>query len=164
MKYGWIIVLMVFVSISIWSLPEPKETTYMEPKEPFYVSIDGAVVAPNTFMFYEPVSIQQMIEYSGGYLENADTLVRQQTFFNTSTQVYIPFLKVDEAVEIVKININEATFAELLDIPYMTETRAAELIVYRSQFGHFNTVDELVKVKYIGQATLENLRPYVTTT
>lgn len=164
MKYAWLFVLIFFASLAMWNLPQPNETIHLDQKEPFYVSIDGAVVMPNTYVFYEPVTFQSIIEYSGGFLDDADIHYRQQSLYDTSTQIFIPFLVEDESEIIVKVNINDATFAELLDIPYMTETRAAELIVYRSQYGHFSSVDELIKVKYIGQATLENLRPYVTTT
>jgi len=164
MKYAWLLVFLIFASMAMWNLPQPIKTIHLEEKEPFYISIDGAIAIPNTFVFYEPVTIQQIIEYSGGYLDEADIYFRQQSLYDTSMQIFVPFLKEDESEEIIQININDATFAELLNIPYMTETRAAELIVYRSQFGKFNTVDELIKVKYIGQATLENLRPYVTTT
>lgn len=164
MKYAWILVFLFFSSMAMWNLPQPTRTIYLEEIEPFYISIDGAIAIPNTYVFYEPTSIQQIIEFSGGYLDNADLYFRQQSLYDSSTQIFVPFIKEEDSEEIVQVNINDATFSELLNIPYMTETRAAELIVYRSQYGKFNSIDELIKVKYIGQATLEKLRPYVTTT
>jgi competence protein ComEA len=62
------------------------------------------------------------------------------------------------------VNINTASFQQLLSIPYMTETRAAELIIYRREHGFFDSIEGLIHVKYIGAATIENLRPFITTT
>jgi DNA uptake protein ComE-like DNA-binding protein len=49
----------------------------------------------------------------------------------------------------------------LLEIPYMTETRAASLIVYREANGPFLHFEELLNVKHIGPVTLENIKPYI---
>jgi DNA uptake protein ComE-like DNA-binding protein len=46
----------------------------------------------------------------------------------------------------------------------MTETRAAELIIYRREHGFFDSIEGLIHVKYIGAATIENLRPFISTT
>ncbi|HBD74037.1 MAG TPA: hypothetical protein DC003_00540, partial [Acholeplasmataceae bacterium] len=37
------------------------------------------------------------------------------------------------------------------------------LIIYRREHGFFETIDALIHVKYIGTATIENLRPFITT-
>jgi len=44
----------------------------------------------------------------------------------------------------------------------MTETRAASLVVYREAHGYFQSIDDLINVKYIGAVTLENIKPYIT--
>ena len=60
------------------------------------------------------------------------------------------------------VNINTASKKELDALPGIGETLAQRIIDYRSANGPFSTVDELTKVKGIGEKTLEKLKPYAT--
>ena len=60
------------------------------------------------------------------------------------------------------MNINTASKKELDALPGIGETLAQRIIDYRSANGPFSTVDELTKVKGIGEKTLEKLKPYAT--
>ena len=58
----------------------------------------------------------------------------------------------------VIVNINTATEAELITIPGIGPTRAAQIIALRP----YSTVDELERIAGISGKTLESLRPFVT--
>jgi competence protein ComEA len=60
------------------------------------------------------------------------------------------------------ININQASAAQLDTLPGIGATKAQAIIDYRTQNGPFLKVDDLEKVKGIGPATVEKLRPKVT--
>lgn len=60
------------------------------------------------------------------------------------------------------ININTATAAELTALPGVGDVIAGRIVDYRTANGPFQSVDELDKVKGIGSATLEKIRPYAT--
>ena len=60
------------------------------------------------------------------------------------------------------VNINTASKKELDALPGIGEVLAQRIIDYRSANGPFSTVDELTKVKGIGEKTLEKLKPYAT--
>ena len=157
----WIFVFL----IGYWIYPkqEKVEQVYQQAIEPYsyQLVINGEVCFPGTYTFYEEKTIQDIISYAGGFLNQADLeSVRLNDTINQNTSITIKSKKKEET-PIQKININEASFSMLLDLPYMTESRAAAIILYREQYGDFLSIEDLVLVKYIGNATLENLRPYI---
>lgn len=59
------------------------------------------------------------------------------------------------------ININTATADELAAfLPGIGKTKANRIVDYRETAGGFDSVEELLCVKGIGEKTLENIRPY----
>ena len=56
------------------------------------------------------------------------------------------------------ININTATKEELLNIPYVGESKADDIINYRNENGSFKTIEELMNVSGIGQATFDKIK------
>jgi competence protein ComEA len=62
------------------------------------------------------------------------------------------------------ININTADKETLMSvIKGVGETRAEAIIAYRKENGDFKSVDELINVKGIGQATVDKHREQLTT-
>lgn len=60
------------------------------------------------------------------------------------------------------VNINLATEAELDGLPEVGPVTAAAIVAWREEHGGFSAIDELLEVDGIGDATLEQLTPYVT--
>ena len=65
--------------------------------------------------------------------------------------------------EVVKgsININKADVEELEKLPRIGPAMAKRIIEYRKLQGSFKSLDDLIKVKGIGQKTLDLIRPYL---
>jgi competence protein ComEA len=60
------------------------------------------------------------------------------------------------------LDLNRATTKELEALPGIGEHLARSIIASRNaRGGHFNSVDELLKIDGIGEKTLEKIRPYV---
>jgi competence protein ComEA len=59
------------------------------------------------------------------------------------------------------VNVNTATVEELQLLPGIGETRARAIVAAREQRGGFKSVDDLVAVKGIGEASLARLRPFL---
>ncbi|HEX7118245.1 MAG TPA: helix-hairpin-helix domain-containing protein [Longimicrobiales bacterium] len=57
------------------------------------------------------------------------------------------------------LDLNRATAAELESLPGLGPALAARIVAYRDSVGAFADVAELVRVRGIGPATLERLRP-----
>lgn len=62
-----------------------------------------------------------------------------------------------------RIDPNTATAASLRRLPGIGPTIATRIVDYRAAHGPrpFNRPEDLAKVKYIGEATVRNIRPYL---
>jgi competence protein ComEA len=61
-----------------------------------------------------------------------------------------------------KININQATAAQLAMLPRIGEKVAERIVDYRKEHGNFARPEDLMEVKGIGEKLFVTLKPYVT--
>lgn len=59
------------------------------------------------------------------------------------------------------MNVNTATWSELLQIPGITETVAWNIVKHRELNGDYSSVDQLSNIKGIGKKSLEKIKLYV---
>lgn len=62
---------------------------------------------------------------------------------------------------IAPVNLNTATQEQLEALPDVGPVTAQSILTWRSEHTAFSSVDELLEVSGIGDATLAKLRPYV---
>jgi competence protein ComEA len=60
-----------------------------------------------------------------------------------------------------RIDLNQASRAELLQVPGIGPALAGRIEAYRQEHGAFQSVDELIEVRGIGQTTLQRFRPWL---
>jgi competence protein ComEA len=60
------------------------------------------------------------------------------------------------------VNLNTATAAELEELPGVGPVTAASIVAFREEHGSFTSVDELLDVSGIGEATLAEIAPHAT--
>jgi competence protein ComEA len=60
------------------------------------------------------------------------------------------------------VDVNRASADQLDELPGVGPTTAEAIIAHREQNGPFGSVDELIDVRGIGEAKLEQLRDLVT--
>lgn len=61
-----------------------------------------------------------------------------------------------------KVNINQATAAQIVLLPRVGEKAAERIVEYRKEHGAFSRPEELMEVKGIGEKLFLVLKPYVT--
>lgn len=61
-----------------------------------------------------------------------------------------------------KVNLNTASAKELETLPGIGEVKAQAIIDYREQEGLFQTIDQVMEVKGIGEKTFESIRDLIT--
>ncbi len=77
--------------------------------------------------------------------------------FLLSMQVQVSAKEVEK-----KININTAPLAELQKLPRIGEKVAQRIIDFRKEHGKFKKIEEIMKVKGIGEKTFKNLKDVIT--
>ncbi len=59
------------------------------------------------------------------------------------------------------IDLNQATVRELIQLPGVGEVIAKRIVDFREEHGPFKRVEDLMKIKGIGEKSLEKIRPYI---
>jgi competence protein ComEA len=129
----------------------------------YQIKLEGPFMIERSFTFFEPKPLSEILHYGLGYEGDVDlSKFNLNEVIQKSRTISISQVNQNEVISYVKVNINQANFKDLLNIPGMTETRAASLIIYREANGRFKSIDELIHVKNIGPVTLEKIRPHIT--
>ena len=61
-----------------------------------------------------------------------------------------------------KIDINQATTDELMELPRIGPVVAARIVAFREESGGFERIEELMNVRGVGAKTFERLRDQIT--
>jgi competence protein ComEA len=61
------------------------------------------------------------------------------------------------------VDLNKADWPELVALPEVGPTLAKRIVQHRQQYGPFQSIDDLHRVRGIGPKTFERLKPYVRT-
>jgi len=61
-----------------------------------------------------------------------------------------------------KININTASIAELQKLPRIGEVVAKRIVDFRDKNGKFKKIEEIMKVRGIGEKTFTNIKDLIT--
>ncbi|MCL2285518.1 MAG: helix-hairpin-helix domain-containing protein [Firmicutes bacterium] len=160
--------------------PMPPEPIAEEPTT-IVVHIVGEVNSPGVYSLYYGARVDDVLQMAGGETQNADLArVNLAAFLQDAMQIIIPAIG-DDITDVFiyddtasarsgvssaqtdgLININTATVAELQTLPGVGPVLATNIIEFRESHGGFSSVDELINVSRIGQATLDRLRDLVT--
>ncbi|HKA86461.1 MAG TPA: helix-hairpin-helix domain-containing protein [Haliangiales bacterium] len=67
-----------------------------------------------------------------------------------------------EPADPVPVNVNTATEADLIRLPFIGPAKAAAILARRQKVGSFKRLEDMLHVRGIGKKTLARLRPYIT--
>lgn len=147
------------------------------------VHVTGEVKNPGIVRVKEGSRIEDIIEAAGGLTENADiTNVNLAYLVEDGMKIRIPsnneedlasknyitsdsgngvLISEEEDSNSNIVNINEATQTDLETLPGIGPSLATRIIEYREENGRFKEIEDLKKVRGIGDSKFENIKEYI---
>ena len=133
----------------------------------------GAVVEPDRVYYLpEGARVSDAIEAAGGANAEADlSQLNLAGYIKDGQRIYVPTVgekignianTAGENQENLLTNINLASKIELLDLPGIGETYAERIIQHREENGPFETIEDIMKVKGIGESKFNDLKDKIT--
>lgn len=147
-------------------------TASASPATVILVDVAGWVRRPGVYEFAEGARVIDAIDAAGGARPGAVlSSLNLAAPLVDGTQVLVP--KQSQSAPTTEtgtgtsgamglVNVNSATNAELETLPGIGEVIAQAIVDHRTENGPFTSVEQLVDVSGIGDATLENIRELVT--
>ena len=129
-------------------------------------TVEGEVNKAGTYVLGDSITMSDLIQAAGGLTSNADFLAFYDNAPLKAGSTYYISSKYDETDvcsrnEISKVNINEDDANTLMSVNGITTSIASSIVSYRSENGIFDTIEELMEVYGIGNATYRKIRNYV---
>lgn len=168
----------------IWLAARPPQGQSVELRpaptpEPIQVHVAGAVVRPGVYDLPEEGRVQDAVEAAGGFVVEADqNAINLAARLEDGERLDIPFVAgyvPDEESGFVVIsegtpsplveelvNINTASVEELEQLPGIGPTLAQNIIAYREEYGSYYTIEDIVYVSGISEATYNKIKDLIT--
>lgn len=134
------------------------------------IDVEGKVAKPGIVTLPKGSRVVDAIKAAGGTKGKADTsTLNMARKIDDGEQILVGIAPVAGDVGGaaggavgVKVNLNTATSDQLDTLPGVGPVTAKSILDWRTKNGHFSKVEDLLDVKGIGQATLDDLRDLVT--
>ena len=130
-------------------------------------TIEGEVNKPGTYVLKDGITMADLIQAGGGLTNNADGLAFFEQASLKAGNTYYIASKYDatdicNSDPIVKVNVNSDTADTLTNVNGITTSIASSIVSYRTSNGVFQTIEQLMEVYGIGNATYRKVRNFVT--
>ena len=133
--------------------------------EDIYVYICGHVNSPGVVKCLKGTRLYEAVAMAGRADDLADmSAVNLAALVADGEMIYIPAygedISVEEQTEGI-VNINKATESELMTLPGIGSSRAADIVRYRTDNGRFQTIEDIMKVSGIKEAAFNKIKNYI---
>lgn len=132
----------------------------------FSVVVEGEVYNAGTYTLSDGALMSDLLEACGGPTEKADDRAYYEDAVLTKGVTYYIASKFDASdlcnvSEVDKVNVNTDNASELASVSGITQSIANSIVTYRTETGPFSTLEQLMEVYGIGNATYHKIRNYV---
>ncbi len=166
-------------------IPEPEK-----PKPDWYIYVTGEVKKPGYYKISADARVFHAIEKAGGFTKKADqTSVNMAEFLADGISINVKAINKNKKEKAPQrhvtnfarlprpqtapvqlnetnnssglVDVNTATAKELEQLNGVGPAIAKRIVEYRNTHGKFSSPEDLIKVKGIGSAKLERMRPQI---
>lgn len=155
-------------SLGTGQTEEQAESDAEHGEENIYVYVCGCVNMPGVVECKKQTRVFEVIEMCGGFSDNAaKEALNLADIVEDSEQIYVPSKDEDYVLPHVQdtgnglININKADQKQLMTLPGIGESRAADIIDYRERLGGFETVEDIMKVSGIKESAYSKIKDLI---
>lgn len=132
----------------------PEASVSWEPAESIAVYVCGEVEQPGVVYLTEGARVVDALAAAGGFTDSADSeYVNLAAHVSDGEKLYVPNREEGQELrsrqaeeEAGFVNINTADETLLMTLPGIGESRAGDIIAYRSEHGEFSSIEELMKI------------------
>ncbi|GAA3510920.1 hypothetical protein GCM10022234_01730 [Aeromicrobium panaciterrae] len=143
--------------------------TAKAPAEDLVIDVVGKVAKPGIVTLPKGSRVYEAIKAAGGVKGKVDTTGLNMARVLTDGEQLLVGLEPAavpgagaSGTGTSKVNLNTATVEQLDTLPGVGPVTAQSILSWRDENGRFSSVDDLLDVKGIGEATLAELRDLVT--
>lgn len=162
-------------------------TTQPQSTADIYVDVSGAVKQPGVYRLEAGSRVFEALEMAGGLTEEADSQCLNQAAVVADGQQIRVYTKDEtekmtaagqepypaagdvfadgtapEGVKSQKVNINLAGKEELMTLNGIGESKAEQIIAYRTEHNGFGSIEELMEIEGIKEKTFNKLKDKIT--
>lgn len=157
----------IVVQQNVSETPENSFSPSQMQKNEIVVHVAGAVKNPGVYRLEEGMRIEDAIQ-KAEITETADAdALNRAALLTDGQKIVVPFLEETHTInqqeiptasdsssagQKAKVNLNQATAVQLMELPGIGEVKANAIIRYRQENGGFQNTDELLMVNGIGSA------------
>lgn len=145
------------------------------------IHVCGAVVSPGVYMCPADSRLYEVIDMAGGFCEDAnDTYLNLVDKVADGQKVYVPYNSqtgdsengmqevIQDATGAINnnsglVNINTATKEQLMTLPGIGESKAADIINYRKNNGGFSKPEDIKNISGIKEAAYSKIKDMICT-
>jgi len=164
---GVVVFAVVILAGMMFIVPSTNSTANTtEISETNSYTIEGEVSKPGTYVIADAVSMSDLINAAGGPVHNTDDRSYfDEVVLKPGSTYYIggkyDASDVCSTTAIDKVNINKDSAETLTKINGITSSIASSIVSYRAEAGTYTTLEDLLNVYGIGNATYRKIRNYV---
>lgn len=155
-----ILFLLLLTSCKENNIIDYQKTEIIPQESQITVYLYGEVKYPGLYNLDENSRLYELINLAGGFTSNAkiDNLNLARIITNNEMIIIEQIQNQDNNL----ININKATKEELMTLKGIGESKAKEIIAYRLEFGNFQKIEDLLKVKGISESLYNEIKNQIT--
>lgn len=142
-----------------------------------YIHICGAVKKPGVYTFAQEPHVIDVVERAGGFTKKADrTSVNLAERVADGTQLVIATKGGKKSAKEEsgshfessasgvsgKVNINTATEQELMTLSGIGESKARQIVAYRTSHGAFHKIEDIMNISGIKEGVFSKIKDYIT--